>query len=113
MHDIIYEPANTPPLEFRAGAANKTFDQALLDSGYLGSIPAVLSDVHWAIFEVAPGVYLADSNMVADEGIFGGAPARLKAVVAGSNVSLDEDANADDQRGRSAYLGLVGGKRAR
>ena len=40
MHDVVFEPSNTPPLEFRAGAANKTFDQALLDSGYLGSIPA-------------------------------------------------------------------------
>ena len=67
MHEAKYEPANTPPLEFKAGAANKTLDQALLDSGYLGTIPAVLSDVHWAIFEIAPGIYLADSNFVADE----------------------------------------------
>ena len=67
MHDVFFEPSNTPPLEFRAGA-NKTLDQALLDSGYLGAIPAVLSEAHWAIFEVAPGVYLADSNLVAAEG---------------------------------------------
>ena len=78
MHDVVYEPSNTPPLEFRAGTANKTLDQALLDSGYLGSIPAVLSDVHWAMFEVAPGIYVADSNLVANEGSFGGAAARLK-----------------------------------
>ena len=55
MHDVVYEPANTPPLEFRAGGANKTLDQALLDSGYLGSIPSVISDAHWALFYVAPG----------------------------------------------------------
>ena len=63
MHDAVYEPAHTPPFEFRAGAANNTLDQALLDSGYPGVPPAVLSAVHWAVFEVAPGAYIEeDSN---------------------------------------------------
>ena len=55
MHDAIYESAHTPPFEFRAGAANKTLGQALVDSGYPSPLPAVLSEVHWSIFEVAPG----------------------------------------------------------
>ena len=28
QHEVIYEPANTPPVEFRAGAANRTLDEA-------------------------------------------------------------------------------------
>ena len=43
-HDVIYEPADTPPLEFRAGAANKTLDQALVDPGYPGPLPVMLSE---------------------------------------------------------------------
>ena len=63
MHDAIYEPAHTPPFEIRAGAANKTLDQALMDNGYPGAVPVVLSNVHWAVFEVSLGVYVAeDSN---------------------------------------------------
>ena len=79
MHDAIDEPANTPPLEFRAGAANKTLDQALVDSGYPGPLPVILSEAFWAIFEVSPSIYVeADSNLVVEAGVFGGAPARLK-----------------------------------
>jgi phage shock protein A len=52
----------------------------------------VLAEAHWAIFEVAPGLYLANSNLVAAKGVFGGAPARLKAVVAGSNIAFVEAA---------------------
>ena len=45
MHDAVYEPAHTPPFEFRAGSGNKTVDQALIDSGYPRPLPAVLSQV--------------------------------------------------------------------
>ena len=55
MHDAIYEPAHTPPFEFRAGAANKTLDRALVDSGYPGPLPAVLSNVDWAISRSCQG----------------------------------------------------------
>ena len=64
MHDAIYEPAHTPAFEIRAGAANKTLDQALLDSGYPGPMPVVLADAHWAVFEVAPGSYVSPSPAV-------------------------------------------------
>ena len=65
MHDAVHEPAHIPPFEFRAGPANKTLDQALVDSGYPGPLPAVLSNVFWAVFEVAPGIYVEDdSNLV-------------------------------------------------
>ena len=46
QHEVVYQPSNTPPLEFRAGAANRTWDEALLSSGHLGTVPAVLSDAH-------------------------------------------------------------------
>ena len=45
------------------------------------------------MFEVAPGVYVKDdSNLVLDTGVFGGDAARLRMVVAGANVTIDEDA---------------------
>ena len=90
-HDGVYEPANTPPFEFRAGAANKDLEQALLDSGYAGAVPVVLSQVHWAVFEVSPGVYVEeDSNLVLSGGAFGGEAAKLRMVLAGPNVTLTE-----------------------
>ena len=46
------------------------------------------------MFAVAPGIYVADSKLVADTGVFGGAAARLKTVVAGANVTVDEDATS-------------------
>ena len=53
----------------------------------------MLSEVQWAIFEAVPDIYVGDdSNLVADTGNFGGAAARLKMVVAGANVTIDEGA---------------------
>ena len=80
QRDAICEPAHVPPLEFRAGTANKTLDQALVDSGYAGPLPVVLAEVYWAVFEVTSGrSYVAtDSNLVLEAGVFGGRPARLR-----------------------------------
>ena len=33
MHDVIYEPANVPALEFRAGAANTTLERPYSTAG--------------------------------------------------------------------------------
>ena len=69
MHDAVHEPAHTPPppprSNFGRARPTKTLGQALVDSGYPGPLPVVLSHVFWAVFEVAPGIYVEDdSNLV-------------------------------------------------
>jgi hypothetical protein len=91
LHTIEALPANPFGLAFSHGAAQRTLHEALLASGYLGGLPGALAEVHMLQTNGETKAYLAEGQLVADQGIFDTQPAVLKSLVAGANVALTED----------------------
>jgi hypothetical protein len=91
LHTLEALPANPFGLAFSHGAAQRTLHEALLASGYLGSAPATLAEVHMLQTNGEARVYLAEGQLVAEQGVFDMQPAALKTLVAGANVALAED----------------------
>jgi hypothetical protein len=91
LHTLEALPANPFGLVFSHGAAQRTLHEALLASGFLGSAPATLADVYMLQTNAEARVYLAEGQLVAEQGVFDTQPAVLKTLVAGANVTLVED----------------------
>jgi hypothetical protein len=92
LHSV--EPLGTNPygLAFSQGAAQRTLYEALLASGYVGAEPSSLAEVFMLQSVGNPQTYLEAGQLVASQGIFESQPAKLKTLVAGSNVALSADA---------------------
>ena len=79
-------------IKFTLGQAVHTLYQALAGSGYVGFQQPTLAQVYMGLFTLeSAGNYVEPGQLVQDGGVVEVSPAKLKTLVAGSNVQLVVD----------------------
>ena len=92
---ITYSAVNAFNLSFNVGSVAYDIHAALPMAGYVGTVPIdLLATIYWAEYIGAPNTYVSPGQLVVSSGVFNGAPAELKPLQAGDNITIAEPTDA-------------------